>query len=40
MDKDLLALLMDFSGVDDPTKVTTIWRKWQHTKQFGRIAGI
>ena len=26
MDKDLLISLMGFSGVDDPTKVTTIWK--------------
>jgi len=34
MDKDLIASLMGFSGVDDPTKVTTKWCKWQWTTKF------
>jgi len=34
IDKDLLATIMGFSGVTDPTYITMIWRKWQRTSKL------
>ena len=34
MDKDLLATIMGFSGVTDPSDVTMVRRKWQRTSKF------
>ena len=34
MDKNHLASLMGFIGIEGPTKVITIWKKWQRTTKF------